>query len=61
MVPSVWRTVLRCFSCCLIAAVGPAIGSAQQSGRTGELRLRSVDPWTGNMADFGFGVSRRID
>lgn len=26
----------------------------------GEMRLRSVSPWSGNMADIGFGVSRAI-
>ena len=26
----------------------------------GELRVRSVDPWVGNMADFRFGVGRRL-
>lgn len=45
----------------LHAAAGLRIALTENWSLRGELRLRSVDPWTGNMADFGFGVSRRID
>jgi hypothetical protein len=45
----------------LHAAAGLRIAMTENWSLRGELRLRSVDPWAGNMADFGFGVSRRID
>lgn len=40
----------------LSAALGTRIKLSPTAGLLGEARLRSVDPWTGSMGDFGIGV-----
>lgn len=44
----------------LHAAAGGRVDLGQSWGLLGEMRIRSVHPWTGNTADFLFGVSRAL-
>jgi len=44
----------------LAAAGGLRIRLHEDWALRGELRIRSVDPWTGTTADWGFGFSRRF-
>jgi hypothetical protein len=44
----------------LHAVGGLRVDLNEDWGLLGELRVRAVHPWTGNTADFMFGVSREL-
>ena len=44
----------------LAVAGGTRLRLTADWGLRAELRVRSIDPWTGSTADWGFGISRRF-